>query len=557
MRRLWQGEVIFGHDGPAGRVPDPPPRRHLRRGHPARPGRLRPQHAGAWPVGPSTWSCCTRSSPTRRSSAASRPCAAAAEQAGRDPAAVRIWSCYATVGDHLARGPPAEEDGRPAGDLPPGLRRPAWSRPTTGTRRCSTAFRADDGRDVGPRGHRRQGRHRPARAHRHPAARRVARAGGHRQRRRTAPNAVLRQFDLGVDGVIMHGATPTELEPVVEAYRDDPTHRALRRVARQSGPPEGGGRPQPIRRPDAGGMRQPRSRSRSTPPPTRCGGRCIHGHDPIRPADRGSSSTATCASRSSSRATSTARASCGTCTYRVPRLLLSGGVGRSWECVVESRPPEVSRYEAVGKPLWSKASGWHRLEDLGDGPDPGPLRRDLPRLQPGPAAAARALRPPFHLQGQRPARAHGDRTGRPGPAGPAGPLSASPPEKPRRVVSICARVRFGAGWKGETAATTEPRTLTSLGGTMRFVVRVLLAVAAGGFALFLLAEGAGASSASPSTAAFGTVPINKTASQSVTITVDAGYRTEVASGSGLNAPSRSTSTPAGRGAGSPVRGRVR
>ena len=30
---------------------------------------------------------------------------------------------------------------------------------------------------------------------------------------------VLRQFDLGVDGVIMHGATPTELAPIVEAYR--------------------------------------------------------------------------------------------------------------------------------------------------------------------------------------------------------------------------------------------------------------------------------------------------------------------------------------------------
>ncbi len=30
---------------------------------------------------------------------------------------------------------------------------------------------------------------------------------------------VLRQFDLGVDGVIMHGATPSELAPVVEAYR--------------------------------------------------------------------------------------------------------------------------------------------------------------------------------------------------------------------------------------------------------------------------------------------------------------------------------------------------
>jgi hypothetical protein len=56
-----------------------------------------------------------------------------------------------------------------------------------------------------------------------------------------------------------------------------------------------------------------------------------------------------------------------TCTFPVPRLLLSGGVGRSWECVTEPRPNEFSRYDAVGKPLWSKASGWHRLEDLGDG----------------------------------------------------------------------------------------------------------------------------------------------------------------------------------------------
>lgn len=56
-----------------------------------------------------------------------------------------------------------------------------------------------------------------------------------------------------------------------------------------------------------------------------------------------------------------------TCTFRVPKLLLSGGVGRSWECVTEVRPPEFSRYESVGKPLWSEASGWHRLEDLGNG----------------------------------------------------------------------------------------------------------------------------------------------------------------------------------------------
>ena len=55
------------------------------------------------------------------------------------------------------------------------------------------------------------------------------------------------------------------------------------------------------------------------------------------------------------------------CTFRVPRILLSGGVGRSWECVTEVRPPEFSRYEAVGKPVWSEATGWHQLEDLGDG----------------------------------------------------------------------------------------------------------------------------------------------------------------------------------------------
>jgi hypothetical protein len=27
----------------------------------------------------------------------------------------------------------------------------------------------------------------------------------------------------------------------------------------------------------------------------------------------------------------------------------------------------VSRYEAVGKPLWSRATGWHRLEPAGEG----------------------------------------------------------------------------------------------------------------------------------------------------------------------------------------------
>jgi hypothetical protein len=31
--------------------------------------------------------------------------------------------------------------------------------------------------------------------------------------------AIRGQFDLGCDGVIMHGATPSELEPIVASYR--------------------------------------------------------------------------------------------------------------------------------------------------------------------------------------------------------------------------------------------------------------------------------------------------------------------------------------------------
>ena len=50
-----------------------------------------------------------------------------------------------------------------------------------------------------------------------------------------------------------------------------------------------------------------------------------------------------------------------------PRYLLSGGVGQSWEWVTDVVPNVSSHYEAIGKPLWSRAEGWHRLEDLGDG----------------------------------------------------------------------------------------------------------------------------------------------------------------------------------------------
>jgi len=55
------------------------------------------------------------------------------------------------------------------------------------------------------------------------------------------------------------------------------------------------------------------------------------------------------------------------CSFRMPRYLLSGGVGYSWEWLTEVTPHESWRYDGVGRPLWSHATGRTRLEDLGDG----------------------------------------------------------------------------------------------------------------------------------------------------------------------------------------------
>ena len=56
------------------------------------------------------------------------------------------------------------------------------------------------------------------------------------------------------------------------------------------------------------------------------------------------------------------------CTFRVPRYLMTGGVGPSWEWLTEVVPPVSWTYDAVGKPLYSIAEGRTRLRGtLGDG----------------------------------------------------------------------------------------------------------------------------------------------------------------------------------------------
>jgi hypothetical protein len=55
------------------------------------------------------------------------------------------------------------------------------------------------------------------------------------------------------------------------------------------------------------------------------------------------------------------------CDFPVPKYLLSKGKAQSWEWITEAKRPVSWRYDAIGKPLWSKASGWTRLEDLSGG----------------------------------------------------------------------------------------------------------------------------------------------------------------------------------------------
>ena len=55
------------------------------------------------------------------------------------------------------------------------------------------------------------------------------------------------------------------------------------------------------------------------------------------------------------------------CTFPVPRFLLSGGVGQSWEWLTEVKLHESWRYDAIGKPLWSRAEGHIIFDDLGGG----------------------------------------------------------------------------------------------------------------------------------------------------------------------------------------------
>lgn len=140
----------------------------------------------------------------------------AAEQAGRDPDSVKVWSCFATIGDHIA---PELQLKKTVGRLATYLQ--AYGDLMVKTNdwdpEVLKRFRADEFVRTFPGA--------------------LDAKGTTADLERVAPlipeewlapaatgspekcvAAIRNQFALGCDGVIMHGATPDELAPIVKAY---------------------------------------------------------------------------------------------------------------------------------------------------------------------------------------------------------------------------------------------------------------------------------------------------------------------------------------------------
>ena len=216
LRRLWHGEVVVGHDGPAGRWPvlalDPSFDEDI----PLMLTAFGPQSlalGGRAFDGVILHTFFTDETLVR----CVRTVKEAAEKAGRDPAKVRVWSCYATVGDHI---PEPLRLKKTVGRLATYLQ--AYGDLMVETNRWDPAvlerFRADDlvKNFRGPLDGNATTEQLEHVATLIPDEWLAPAATGTADQ---CAKAVLRQLDLGADGVIMHGATPAELAPVVEAYR--------------------------------------------------------------------------------------------------------------------------------------------------------------------------------------------------------------------------------------------------------------------------------------------------------------------------------------------------
>ncbi len=215
MRRLFRGEVIIGHDGPAGKFPvlhmDSGLDEYLPMGLVAfgtnsleLAGRCFDEVVLHTYFTDETTARCVKTVKD------------AAEQAGRDPASVRVWSCFATVGDHIA---PDKRLMKTVGRLGTYLqgygellvRTNGWDHAVLDRFLADDVVKSVRGLDVV--GTTEQLEHVATLI---PDEWLAPSATGTPEQ---CVKAIRGQFALGCDGVILHGASPAELEPIVAAYR--------------------------------------------------------------------------------------------------------------------------------------------------------------------------------------------------------------------------------------------------------------------------------------------------------------------------------------------------
>ena len=217
MRRLWRGELIAGHDGPIGRYPalvlDPTFDLDI--------------PLGLVAFGPNSLALGGRAFDDvilhtfftdKTTAKAVRIVKEAAEQAGRDPDAVRVWSCFATIGDHLPEPLRLKKTvGRLAtylqayGDLM--VRTNDWDPEVLERFRADPMVAGFQGAIDGVHTKTEQLEHIATLL---PEEWLAPSATGSPDQ---CVAAIRNQFDLGCDRVILHGASPSELAPIVEAYR--------------------------------------------------------------------------------------------------------------------------------------------------------------------------------------------------------------------------------------------------------------------------------------------------------------------------------------------------
>ncbi len=216
MRSIWRGEVVMGHDGPAGKYPlltmGPEYSEHI-------PMTLTAFGPRSLALGGRAFDAVVLHTyfTDETTERCVRAVKQAAEEAGRDPAKVRVWSCFATIGDHLPADVRLRKTvGRMAtylqayGDLI--VKTNGWNPEPLGR------FRGDDL----VRGFRSALDATATTEQLEHVATLIpeewlapAATGSAEQ----CVKKISGQFDLGCDGVILHGASPAELTPIVQEYR--------------------------------------------------------------------------------------------------------------------------------------------------------------------------------------------------------------------------------------------------------------------------------------------------------------------------------------------------